>query len=72
MMRIAYIAEEEPIPKPKKLTKKEILHRAAVETLTVKKAHDRIRANEMFAAEIKEIEVLEAQLAELKLQNNTF
>ena len=72
MLRIVYIAPEEPIILPKKLTKKQILHQAAVETLLVKKAHDRIRANEMFATEIKELEQLELELAELIKKNNTF
>jgi hypothetical protein len=63
MLRIAYVATEEPTIRPKKLTKKQQIHQDAVETLAVRRAYDKIKAKEMFAEERKELAGHKARLA---------
>jgi hypothetical protein len=66
MLRIAYVATEEPTVRPKRPTKKQQLHQDAVETLAVRRAYDRIKAKEMFAEERNELASLKSELKALK------
>jgi hypothetical protein len=66
MLRIAYVAPEGQLEKPKKLTKREVIHQAAMETIALKYAIGEIKAKELLADEIKEVEDLEEELLKLK------
>lgn len=57
MLKIAHISDG-PV-KPKKLTQKELIHNAAVQSLAERKAKDRQEANRKFAKQIEELEELE-------------
>lgn len=71
MLKIAYIATTEPIEKPKKLSKKELLHQEATETLAVRRHQDQQKAEMMFPELKEEIRLLEIKLAEQLKRNNT-
>lgn len=64
MLRVAYIASDIPMP-TEKLSTKELLHNAAVETLAIRKHQDREKANLMFTEERAEIALKQIKLAEL-------
>jgi hypothetical protein len=57
MLKIAHISHG-PI-KPQKLTAKQLIHNAAIESLAIRKAKDRLDADKKFRKEIEALEELE-------------
>jgi hypothetical protein len=70
-LKIVYIADgSQKQPCEKRLSKKELFHREAVEGLAAQYLKDEKRAKKRFAPERAEVEELERQLAALKLEFN--
>jgi len=69
-LKIVHLAGADPdkTSRQRKLSKKEIIHRKAVEGLAARRIHDQKRAEKLFAPEIRELEVLKERLAKLKEQ----
>ena len=57
MLRVAHISNGQV--RPKKLTQKELIHNAAIESLAVRKAKDKQDAEKKFSNEITELQQLE-------------
>jgi len=71
MLKIVHLNDEIiEEAKPKKLSKKELLHQEAVLSMENARAHDRIKAKQMFAEEWAEVEKERAELLELKTKHN--
>jgi len=73
MMKIVHISNttsELTVPKKKRLSQKQIIHEAAVNSLAIDRANDKIKAREKFSAEIKKLADLESKLQKLIKDNN--
>lgn len=69
MLKVVYIAPDDFV-KPKKLTQKQRIHEAAMETLAVTRFEDAKKAIKMFESEQEEIDRLENELQALQLKLN--
>ena len=63
MLRVAFIADEQPVAKPKKLTSQQKLHNDALAAIANSRILARKKVKTMFAKEIEEIEQLKKKLA---------
>ncbi|HMI01820.1 MAG TPA: hypothetical protein VK541_05015 [Pedobacter sp.] len=62
MLRVAYIAETEPVVKQKSLTMKERIREEAIVTLANRRMLDKLKAKEMFVEERAQLRELELKL----------
>ena len=70
MLKVAYIATELPVPKQKKLSRKQLITQMAAVVLANRKHHDKIKALALFAPEEAANEVLRKKLDQILTEKN--